>query len=206
MHSAFFTSLMPTVRELPLLHPLPWVMLWAAPSSPHYGQSSCNGFCVLLDILQNCILVHPKQKRKQICLTCFLFRNKEPHTMRKHCIWPSTLLLQFVTSHCPFQELIPFQTESTLGLLPPLAWLESLPGWSAEYLNISHLYLFVTSFNPFLYKSGPFCLNSSSSLCFLFISYLVFYEKTVTFLQSPQTSVPAFGCTTKWKNRFTLCL
>lgn len=94
--------------------------LRAAPQISHYGQSCCNGFCVLLDILQNCILVHPKQKRKQICLTCFLFGNRKPHTMRKPCIWPSTLMTQLVTSHFPFQELIPFQTESTLGLLPPL--------------------------------------------------------------------------------------
>lgn len=44
------------------------------PCCTYYGQSSCNGFCVLLDILHNCILVHPKEKRKQICLIC-LFRN-----------------------------------------------------------------------------------------------------------------------------------
>lgn len=101
--SLFHFTQMPIVEGFPQLLPLPWFILHAAPRSSHYGQSSCNGFCVLLDILQNCILVHPKQKRKQICLICLLFRNREPHTMRKPCIWPSTLILQLVTSHFPFQ-------------------------------------------------------------------------------------------------------
>lgn len=98
---------MPIIEELPLLLPLPRLMLYTAPQSSHYGQSSCNGFCVFLDILQNCILVHPKQKRKQICLTCFLCRNRELHTMRKPSIWHSDNAACCITFSLPRTDVIP---------------------------------------------------------------------------------------------------